>query len=178
MWRWNNGGLGHSSNGYNGPFTLAITQDGHIVADFITTGTLDASLLKTGVITSADGTVQLDLTNNKVIVQTLIESRKGKIELTSEGIYGYGYDATTGEYYKTLRLDPGGKTSESVEELTMITAANSTAGLVVTAGNKDALTRIGGTIGPTAILGSEITIADKVVSWKDNGDGTFALIGA
>ena len=43
VWRWNLGGLGFSATGYNGPYTTAITQDGHIVADFIDTGTLDAS---------------------------------------------------------------------------------------------------------------------------------------
>lgn len=42
VWRWNKEGLGHSSNGYNGPYTTAITADGQIVADFITTGTLSA----------------------------------------------------------------------------------------------------------------------------------------
>jgi len=46
VWRWNNGGLGYSSNGYNGPYTTAITQDGAIVADFITAGTLNCALLK------------------------------------------------------------------------------------------------------------------------------------
>lgn len=46
VWRWNQGGLGYSQNGYNGPYTTAITQDGAIVADFITAGTLDASLVR------------------------------------------------------------------------------------------------------------------------------------
>ena len=45
VWRWNSGGLGYSSTGYNGTYTTAITQDGAIVADFVTTGTLDASLI-------------------------------------------------------------------------------------------------------------------------------------
>lgn len=42
VWRWNNGGFGFSSSGYNGPYTTAITQDGAIVASFITVGTLTA----------------------------------------------------------------------------------------------------------------------------------------
>ena len=46
VWRWNQGGLGYSKTGYNGPYTTAITQDGAIVADFITAGTLDASLVR------------------------------------------------------------------------------------------------------------------------------------
>lgn len=45
VWRWNNGGFGFSKNGYNGPYTVAITQDGAIVADFITAGTLNCALL-------------------------------------------------------------------------------------------------------------------------------------
>lgn len=43
VWRWNINGLGYSPNGTNGPYTLAMTKDGEIVADFITTGTLDAN---------------------------------------------------------------------------------------------------------------------------------------
>ena len=43
VWRWNIGGLGFSDAGYDGQYRTAITQDGSIVADFITTGTLDAS---------------------------------------------------------------------------------------------------------------------------------------
>lgn len=46
VWRWNNAGFGHSSTGYNGPYRTAITQDGQFVADFITTGTLNAALVK------------------------------------------------------------------------------------------------------------------------------------
>lgn len=42
LWRWNAGGLGYSKNGYSGPYELAMTADGAIVADMITTGTLRA----------------------------------------------------------------------------------------------------------------------------------------
>lgn len=42
VWRWNKAGLGYSSTGYDGPYGLAMTIDGQIVADFISTGTLDA----------------------------------------------------------------------------------------------------------------------------------------
>lgn len=45
VWRWNLAGLGYSDTGYAGTYTTAITQDGEIVADFIKTGTLDASLV-------------------------------------------------------------------------------------------------------------------------------------
>ena len=41
VWRWNSGGLGYSTNGKDGPFGLAMTQDGKIVADYIKSGNLD-----------------------------------------------------------------------------------------------------------------------------------------
>lgn len=90
MWRFNIGGLGHSKNGYNGPFGLAITMDGQIVADYITAGTLNANLIKAGVLQgikiiaetgsiagwkmqngiliSDDGTMELDSVSNKITV--------------------------------------------------------------------------------------------------------------
>lgn len=42
VWRWNMGGLGFSSNGFQGPFETAITNDGKINAKFILTGILQA----------------------------------------------------------------------------------------------------------------------------------------
>ena len=68
VWRFNIGGFGFSSNGYNGIYATAITQDGHIVADFMDVGTLSAVLIK-----SADGkskwnlnTGEMDLYNTKI----------------------------------------------------------------------------------------------------------------
>ena len=63
VWQFNLGGLGHSSTGVNGPYTTAITADGSIVATFITSGILNASLLKTGSIISQDGSLSLSLVN-------------------------------------------------------------------------------------------------------------------
>ncbi|MBF0021156.1 hypothetical protein HAX41_13555 [Enterococcus faecalis] len=42
VWRWNVGGLGFSSTGYNGTYGLAMTNNGAIVADRMTAGTLRA----------------------------------------------------------------------------------------------------------------------------------------
>lgn len=42
VWRWNLNGLGYSSTGINGTYQTAMTQDGQIVADFITAGTMSA----------------------------------------------------------------------------------------------------------------------------------------
>ena len=61
VWRWNNGGFGHSSTGYGGPYTTAITQNGAIVADFITAGTLDATVIRAGILADRQGKFVLDL---------------------------------------------------------------------------------------------------------------------
>jgi len=63
VWRWNSGGLGHSKTGYYGEFGTAITQDGAIVADFITTGVLNAALIKTGLLQSFNGNSWLNMTD-------------------------------------------------------------------------------------------------------------------
>lgn len=65
VWRWNNGGFGFSSSGYNGPYAVAITQDGQIVADFITTGTMVADIIKAGVLSDMMGSFRLDLTTGE-----------------------------------------------------------------------------------------------------------------
>lgn len=54
VWRWNLGGLGYSGTGYAGPYTTAI-YDGHIVADFVDTGTLNANIIKAGILQDAAG---------------------------------------------------------------------------------------------------------------------------
>lgn len=51
--RFNLGGIGFSTSGYEGPFDTAWTIDGSFYADFITAGNLNANLLKVGTIKDA-----------------------------------------------------------------------------------------------------------------------------
>lgn len=46
VWRFGLGGIGFSSNGYEGPFETAITMDGQINASFITTGKLSVDRIE------------------------------------------------------------------------------------------------------------------------------------
>lgn len=48
VWRWNKNGLGYSSSGVNGPYGLAATSNGEIVADYITSGTMSADRILGG----------------------------------------------------------------------------------------------------------------------------------
>ena len=97
VWRFNQAGFGHSSNGYNGPYSTAITQNGAIVADFITTGSLMAGLIKAGTIADLAGKnawnietgefncKALNITGGKINIETT-DSKFGLIRLKSTSI--------------------------------------------------------------------------------------------
>ena len=84
VWRWNNGGLGYSSNGYNGPYDTAITQDGAIVADFITAGTMSANMVRAGVLASQNNRLKFDLDN--ALLQTFDANGNITMEFTERGL--------------------------------------------------------------------------------------------
>lgn len=98
VWRWNVNGLGYSKNGYNGPYETAITSDGQIVADFITSGTLMANIIKAGVISSKDGSSYWNVDTGEVVLKSYvtnddfdgkvseIDKRESKIETNINGI--------------------------------------------------------------------------------------------
>ena len=75
VWRWNLNGLGYSKSGYNGEYGLAMTMDGAIVADFITTGTLDADLIRTGVLKDNGNNTSFDLSTGTLTM------KKGSIDI-------------------------------------------------------------------------------------------------
>lgn len=64
VWRWNLGGLGYSTTGVNGTYGTAITMNGAIVADYITTGTLSADRVRAGSIISEGADILIDLDND------------------------------------------------------------------------------------------------------------------
>lgn len=80
VWRWNKAGLGYAynplGNAYLGPYRTAITADGQISADFVTTGTLNAEIISvdtydgagrlTDYIRFGDGYIELGETDNAI----------------------------------------------------------------------------------------------------------------
>lgn len=89
VWRWNVGGLGFSSNGYNGPYETAITADGQIVADFITSGSLVANIIKAGVLSSQDGSSYWNLETGEVVLRAYattetVEETNSRIDVIEE----------------------------------------------------------------------------------------------
>ncbi len=98
LWRWNLGGLGYSNNGYNGPYTTAITMNGEIVADFITAGTLTANIIKAGILTDAYGRSSFNLETGLLTTSNInvtggtirIGSNLYYTEITNGNISQYG----------------------------------------------------------------------------------------
>lgn len=54
LWRFNYAGLGHSNNGYNGTYGIALTADGAVNASMITVGILNADIVKAGSLQSVN----------------------------------------------------------------------------------------------------------------------------
>lgn len=102
VWRFGLGGIGFSSNGYEGPFETAITMDGKINADFITTGTMAVDRIESlaNFINSTNSSIsKIELEQGKITskVSSVEQSVENitKIEGTAEGKNIYIDDAST-----------------------------------------------------------------------------------
>lgn len=78
VWRWNVAGLGYSSTGVNGTYSIAMTNDGKIVADMITAGSMAIGKI-TGLQSVLDG-----LQNSIDINDTNIQIAIGGINYITE----------------------------------------------------------------------------------------------
>ena len=107
VWRWNVGGLGFSKNGYNGPYETAITADGQIVADFITSGSLVANIIKAGVIQSQDGSSWWDLESGEVHLKAYATSSQVEdvsdrvTEIEDKRMYRLVISSSNGNIFKS-----------------------------------------------------------------------------
>ena len=106
VWRWNKSGLGYSSSGYNGPYGLAMTIDGKINADFITTGGMDAARITAGILRSKNGRFLIDLTANTITM-------KNKSGATVFGFDGNGNLTISGTIYASAGEFTGKITANS-----------------------------------------------------------------
>ena len=95
VWRWNFGGLGYSTNGKDGPFGLAMTQDGKIVADYIKSGNLDCSVLNVS-----------NIHGDSILVDTI------------GALNGINQKTDTYQYIKTGLLDSNGNYGIAIGQLT------------------------------------------------------------
>ena len=131
VWRWNKAGLGHSSNGVNGPFNVAIQQDGTIIADFIGAGELDGMLIKAGTIKAESLSVEYKNSVTKKAQDFADAAENNANTATDNKLKEY---STTEEMKTALTVEAGkissevSKTYETKETVTQkITAANTAA---------------------------------------------------
>ena len=117
VWRWNKSGLGYSSTGYAGTYGLAMTADGEIVADFITTGVLNADLIKAGTISDTAGNSTIDMTTG-IAKMTNFDAKARFRLLSSAGVEKVAllHNAGTGSnftFFNESAVDCGGLSSGS-----------------------------------------------------------------
>lgn len=111
VWRWNVGGLGFSKNGYNGPYETAITADGQIVADFITSGSLVANVIKAGVLSSLDGSSYWNLETGEIVLKSyatteVVEEQTTRIDtIEAQKMYRLVISSTNGNIFKNNNIN-------------------------------------------------------------------------
>lgn len=87
-----NVGIGFSRNGYNGPYHSAWTLDGSFVADFITTGTLNANLIKTGkIVGNKNPNVCFDVDNGIISGSSIVDPKSTVKAEIAQRYYDGGY---------------------------------------------------------------------------------------
>ncbi len=89
IWRWNIDGLGHSKSGYNGRYTMAMTKEDEIVADRITSGTLNADRIRSGRISAGSGKTWIDMDNGS------FSFNNGQLSLQDGNLYMSGHIEST-----------------------------------------------------------------------------------
>ncbi|MDZ4519034.1 phage tail spike protein [Bacillus cereus] len=121
VWQWNVNGLGYSSTGVNGPYGVAITKDGSIVADFIKTGKLNAGMVQTG-FNEYGNTIKMmpeGLQSQVNNVKRMELNNLGQLmiydaDATRIGSLGYQYRVSDNSKGVTMNITPGRYLSFSV----------------------------------------------------------------
>ena len=129
VWRFNQNGLGHATS-YDGTYGLALTKDGQIVADRITSGTLNADIIKAGVISDAQGNSSINMSNG-VAKMTNFDA-KARFRLLSSGgaekvklVHNVGEGANF-TFLNESGVDCGGLSSSGNGLLVMVNNSNGT----------------------------------------------------
>ena len=190
VWRFNYEGWAASKDGYNGPFVFGATLDDGLLASSVTAANIVAGYIKSkdgktiidldnGIVQleSADGSIKIDMLNNVVSVATVSsKGYPGKIELTANGIRGYGWDTEAEDYVMTLVISMGDNMGDSATATT-INSWQADGGITIAPGKSGAAAFFGTPQSDTRIRGATIELGGKTATWHDNGDGTFSLIG-
>ena len=107
LWRWNLGGLAHSSNGYDGAYDTAITMDGQIIGERIVANSIDASKLSINYKQSVEKKITVSLDDSKKYAD---EKATGAKEYTD------GQITETKKYANTQASNAESKANEATDK--------------------------------------------------------------
>lgn len=198
--RINTNGIGFSTNGVNGPYRNAWTIDGSLVADFITTGTLNAALakiinidatnintgtlnadlIKAGNIKSKNGISNFDLSTG---IQTyrmatnLLDGYDVEMYLWANSIKFRAINQTTGESYELASIYASLPNSGSNQKLAGSVEANSI--WIRTPTYAKGITGVYGDVRADFDGVDTIVFNGKTISWTYSNElGKYVLTGA
>lgn len=126
VWRWNKSGLGYSSTGYAGPYGLAMTS----------TGEIDASFLKVGVIQDQQGNSTIDMTNGAAVLNEL-KAKKILTLVDANGVNRGHFSYTISTGAAMMLREPSGQATVSIvagtsnDSSIMLLRSNGTSGVVI-----------------------------------------------
>ena len=126
IWRFNKAGLGYSSNGYEGPYDLAMTSAGEI----------DASFLKVGVIQDQQGNSTIDMTNGAAVLNEL-KAKKILTLVDANGVNRGHFSYTISTGAAMMLREPSGQATVSIvagtsnDSSIMLLRSNGTSGVVI-----------------------------------------------
>lgn len=86
VWQWNLSGLGYSSNGIQGPYGLAMTMNGQIVADYVATGTLSSILIQSDNYIANTRGMRINLNNGTIDSRNFKIAEDGTVTISSSSI--------------------------------------------------------------------------------------------
>ena len=193
-------GIGFSHNGVNGPYNSAWTIDGKFVADFIASGTLYGLLFKAGMIESLDGDIKIDLTSgSRAVFNSGLQTNKDlvvmdvedsfplfKVESTNAGANkAFSMSGFDGAYNYVFNV---GRVRDIADNIvgTQLSVIHEESYVDIEASREHPGIVMRGVIGSLdfginenwggAYLQLPNEVA-RVLSWRENADGTYTLVG-
>jgi hypothetical protein len=107
-WRWGSNGLGYMERANIGSswstIKVAMTKDGHIVGDFVDTGTLTAAIIKAGILTDKNGQFSLNMETGALTMNS--GTFKGSLQAAT-GTFAGSLQAATGSFSGSVTASTG-----------------------------------------------------------------------
>lgn len=191
VWRFNQGGLGHSHSGYEGPFDdIALTQDGKINASMITAGILNANIIQAGTISDSSGVNFWNLVSGQFQTK---QGKLGNFTINSSGLaYSSGNnkasidnsgisfgDSTKGISIDATRMAFKAGSSGSLSNVALLDVDTNGVGLSALSGKRLYLGSYGGSSGGLTIFpDNSIVILSNTEIWNSlQVNGGLTVLG-